>query len=200
MVDVIAINKFLFTVFFILAIPIYGQEILPDKNAFIDSYKLKLCLDEIDKIDSMDLSCDTVFFQTDAYKFVGIYYDNDNHPRKYLNRLIINDGSHDDITIFAYYNTARELIYFSYDNSYHCGDRYGRYYISEGCIIDFDCYENCECCEKELTEEEISLLRPVIGDRITKTVDNMPLTNFIDADTLIKILKEKDYSGYEEFQ
>jgi hypothetical protein len=60
---------------------------------------------------------------------------------------------------------------------------------------------DCGCCDDEDIIEETNNHRPVIGKPLTVSIDwGLNIKNIITADTLLKILKDKSYDGYGEFE
>jgi hypothetical protein len=186
-----------------MTISLTAQTILPDKSTRIDKSKVKQCQKEIDNIDAMQLKCDTIYACDKAprHLFKGVYLDEKSLLRKYVQKIIVNDGSHESMILSAYYDKNGNLVYITINTSSNCDDNIENYYIHKGRIIDFRCELYCDCCEKDRTEEEISLIRPVVGNTFIKAINwNLTLTNFIHADTLLKTLENTKYDLYGEFE
>lgn len=187
--------KYLLKIVFILILvnpQIYAQKIYPDKSTSINREKVQRHQKIVNKIDSMQLRCDTILIKQDgevSYEFEGIYFDKQNRLRKYLSRYIVNDGSHDDVTICTYYNENGNLIYILYNGSNHCEATDEYFYIYNECIIDFMCELDCDCCEDEMTQEEIDNIRPVIGNKLSEAREWM--SNYIDINNLFKMLRKR---------
>jgi hypothetical protein len=185
----------------------YGLKILPDKSSTIDTAKVEQCKKAVDEINAMPLKCDTIsfdpYYDRVYYRFEGIYFDKKGKLRKYFRKEITNDGAMECSMTSAYYNENGELVYISFDTSYHCGGGKEFYYVDKGNILYFEIITVCECCDdEEFTPEEINRMRPVIGKSLKTSVNwQSDLTDLINADKLLKMLKErkKEYEEYREF-
>ena len=156
-------------------------------------------------IDSMPLKCDTILYKydNDAWwyrEFRGIYFDKEGRLRKY-SRKDLGEGSNSEAS--AYYDGAGNLVYYIYSSESTCDEADGCFYVNDGKIVDFMGTYDCGCCEDKeaFTEEIMRTKRPVVGSTLTKTINrDWSLANFIYSDTLLSKLKNKSYSGYEEFE
>ncbi len=184
---------------------VYAQKIYPDKSVKIDKKMVEQYRKMKDDIDSMPLKCDTVFirpFDKDSvfYRFNGTYFDEKGRLRKYSRKEIVRDGSHECITMYAYYNEEGDLIYLFMDTEDHCNSGMEFYYIHKGRIIDFEGSKYCDCCDEEMTKKEINRIRPSIGSPLKLSINwELYLVNFTHANTFLKIMKNKEYSPGDEF-
>ncbi len=182
----------------------YGQLILNSPEP-ADKKKMELCTAVINEVDAIGLRCDTIYLRpwdkdTISYEFKGIYFDENDRLRKYMWSLQINDGSNDHIDLEAYYDNDGALVYIGYTAWYHCGDYNGHFYVHEGRIVSYYYFENCECCEEEITEENMDVVRPRVGDTLEKDFDtSQSFKSFLYARTLLEILKNEDYGNGDEY-
>jgi hypothetical protein len=180
-------------------------EMAPDKATPIDKETVKQCKEVVDSINSMQLTCDTILVYTKPpiFQFKGIYFDKESRLRNYFLKEAIGDGAHDAITLSAYYDGKGNLVYITCESGSNCEDDSEYYYVHDGKIVDFMFEWYCGCCEDDFNEEHWNFIRPVVGNALIKFVSSkMKLTNFIHADTLLKILKNKEYERYiyDEFE
>jgi len=203
----ILIMKYLITITTILFFFVtrsYGQEnkVAPKTN----TGKIDYCSNVINEVDAMQLRCDTIYIQPwdkdmVSFEFKGIYFDSNNRLRKYWRKYTVNDGSHEYIDFTAYYDKDGNLVYIIYESGSNCEDDDGYFYVYGGKIMDYAYNWDCGCCEEGVTEEEMNIVRPQIGDELERLCDGMMyLKSFIHADTLLKILKDEKYSGYDEYE
>jgi len=175
------------------------QKITPSKSAVIDTVTRAQCKQIVKEIRTMRLKCDTLLFdkKDDRYKFAGIYFDRKGRLRKYFRKEPSpGDGSGESLTMSAYYNEDGELVYLYLDTGDTCDGDEEFYYIDKGRIVDFtDNWESICGDGKKMTQKEINHIRPVIGNPLKVSMSGwgIKLTNFIQAKTLLKILKSKEY-------
>ncbi|MDR2919386.1 MAG: hypothetical protein LBV72_08495 [Tannerella sp.] len=156
-------------------------------------------------IDTMSLTCDTFYLvpyydYIDIYDFACIYFDNKGQLRKYSRQLNFNDGGQDHIDFSAYYDLHGDLVYITYQSGNNCEDDAGYFYVHQGHIVGYDYDWDCGCCEDDVTEEDMSIIRPEIGAPLEKTVDeNWSLKRFISARTLLETIHSPEYGRHDEF-
>lgn len=188
-----------------------AQTILPDETAVIDTEKRKQCQQIVDEIKTLPLKCDTAYFLSTSnrgdtlftrdgalfYNLTELYFDKNGRLRKYFNESFVRDGENSQFTIDAWYDKKGNLVYTSYIGDNHCTDIGGYFYIYAGRIIDFRTEYGCECCDEELTKEEIDDIRPAIGSSASNATIGWheSLTNYIHADTLLSKLKDEENSN-----
>ena len=190
----------LFIILAFLNIQVYAQKLHISDSVKIDTTKLNYCQKIIHEIDYIQLKCDTVFYNPwdkdkILYEFRGLYFDNENRLKKYWSRLIINDGSHDDIDFSAYYDDLGKLVYITFDNSNHCEEYDGSIYIYDECIVYMHYNRHCGCCEDEQQiAEDINASFPNIGDSLrTSIFDYTSFESFINAETLLEFMVNKNF-------
>ena len=194
---------------------VVAQKILPDKSAVIDTVTRAQCKQIVKEIKTMRLKCDTVFRRdmntvidgiseglSKNIDFVAIYFDKKGRLRKYLLKQM-SDGDLERYITSAYYNENGELVYIYLYNYYDCGSGEEFYYIDKGRIVDFSVNVICDCCDgkDELTKKEVNRIRGIAGTPLKASVDlERPLTNFIYAETLLKILQNDEYNENDEYR
>lgn len=162
-------------------------------------------LDQIvSAIDTMYLACDTFYLvpyydQIDIYDFACIYFDDKGRLRKYSRQMNFNDGGKEHIDFSAYYDLHGNLVYITYQGGSNCEDDAGYFYVHQGRIVDYYYDWDCECCEGDITLEDI-IVRPETGAPLEKTVDeNWSLKRFISARTLLNTIQNPEYNRHDEF-
>jgi len=186
---------------FFCATNIAAQKILPAKSAVIDTVTRAQCKQIVDEINTMQLKCDTI---SGNNLLKAIYFDKKGRLRKYFWNQTENDGAQECIAMSAYYNENGELVYLFSETSTDCSSGEEIYYIYKGRIVDFAINLDCGCCEGNedaYTKKEINRIRPVIGNPLKAFIDwDLNLTNFIQAQTLLRILQSKEYYYDKEFE
>jgi len=188
------------SIFFCATSSIAAQKILPDKSVVIDTVTRVQCKQIVKEIKTMRLKCDTVFrreMDNGEFDFTAIYFDKKARIRKYLKKKM-SKGNEEKEIMSAYYNENGELVYLYQYNDYDCGSGNEFYYIDKGRIVDFAVNVICDCCEgkPELTKKEINRIRGIIGTPLKITINlERPLTNFIYAKTLLKMLRNYEYNA-----
>ena len=159
---------------------------------------------QVDEINAMTLRHDTLFYtpQWGNVLLEVLSFDEAGRLRKFFYDVAMGDASGWYNTIIAYYNEKGELIYIFYTES---GNHFGtdeRYWLHEGRIIDFLIEWSCDLCEPSYvviwSDERINELRAKVGTPLTKTMVSLniiSLTDFLDAQTLLSIVKSEDYRG-----
>lgn len=81
-----------------------------------------------------------------------------------------------------------------------CEETNQKYYVHEGRLADFSFLYQCECCDT-VDENDLAYVigntPPVVGDEIAYLIGNSYKGNFIHANTLLSILRSKEYADYE---
>ena len=133
----------------------------PDR-ALVDQGRLEQCKREVDKINSMQLKCDTVMNISIPSE---LYFDKQGRLRKssYSYRWESEGG-----TGAAYYDENGSLVYIENAGGTNCDDGKEYFYIHDGRIVDFGFYYGCGCCE-EYEQEAIDAKRPIVGSLYADT-------------------------------
>ncbi len=168
---------------------------LPDTSAIIDAKVRAECQMTVDIIDNpmgyIHLKCDTLF--KELREDVRIYLDEEGNLKKYFRYWATEiEGS----VMSAYYNDYGELVYIYIYSENNCDISEESLYVHKGILIDFAWKYDCGCCEedKEALYAAIENERPVIGTLLLETpARKWNLRNFFHANTLLSILKSKNY-------
>ncbi len=169
-----------FKIFFVMmALSFEAQAqttLLSDGTTPIEKRKVAQCQSVVDKINSIQLMCDTVFNSSSEneiiYRFESIYFDKQGRVRKYFGEHKMNDGAHENGETTAYYDEKGELVYIEYDSSNNCEGREGYFYVNDGRVVDFSCSLYCDCCEGDsVSQETIDLVRPTIDAPFVQTAE-----------------------------
>ena len=128
-------------------------------EAIEDSGSIDYCMKVIEEVDSMQLICDTIFFNPFdeheiSYYFKGIYFDEKNRLRKYWRKEIVNDGAAECIDMSVYYDQNGDLVYIGIEDSYDCGSDAEYFHVHKGRIINYSYSGDCYCCDDEEESEE----------------------------------------------
>ena len=168
----------------------FEQTILPDESVMIDTIKRAKLQQIVDKINTMQLKCDT---PNDSRR---IYFDELGRLRKYVWE---EDNEMEDILMLAYYNENGELVYVYFNAGNNYANSEETFYVHNGKIIDFVWKYSCGCCEDD-EEVYVNSKRPVIGTPLTKSIQwDWYLGNFTYADTLLKIRQSNEHSEFDNY-
>ena len=162
---------------------------------------------QVNKIRTMELRHDTLFY-TPQNRWGNVLlevlsFDEAGRLRKFFYDYAMTDASGWYNTIIAYYNEQGELIHIFYaESGNHSGEK-ERHWLHEGRIVDFLIEWSGFRCEvypdkPVWSEERINRLRANVGTPLTKTMVSlniMSLTDFLDAQTLLSIVRSEDYRG-----
>ncbi|MCD7973616.1 MAG: hypothetical protein LUG18_13335 [Candidatus Azobacteroides sp.] len=166
------------------------------------------CLAIVREIEAMPLICDTISIWSlnegnIINSFKGIYFDDQNRLRKYYRQERMNDGAHEWADVFAYYDEGGNVCYIIYQISNNCEGGELRFGVHQERIISYDYSWDCGCCEEdeetEMYNEQRRKCFHVGGPLVSSCDDKMSFRNFLYAERLIKVLKDKEYDGYEEY-
>ena len=193
----------------LLNVQIYAQVLTPDESTPVDEALVESCVRIIDEIESMELKCDTAWFESRSnvgdtlttsdgaltYCIVEVYFDKHKRLRKYFNESFVRDGEHSHVIINAYYDEKGNLIQIAFNGTSHCDAINEYFYIHSGRIIDFMSEYDCECCDGEDAgeDDEADNTRIIIGSSASsETIGwGTSLAEFIHADTLLPVDKDR---------
>ncbi|MCD8072987.1 MAG: hypothetical protein LUE10_07455 [Alistipes sp.] len=181
--------------FFLLSNPCmrtYAQTLVPECSADIDKTLLEGCIEEVERINSLELKCDTLFDhrQTFDRDYYVLWVDGLGRLRKYSHTRISNDGTHENGTRMAYYDPGGEVVYIYDHSDSHCDWRNEYYYLHGGRIVDFRICYSCGCCEDEevLTESQLTEMLngvPLVGQPAGKWAGWIPISDYLTAETIL---------------
>ena len=168
---------------------------------------------QVNEIRSMELRHDTLFFRPSWLAQFGRYdahprlreilsFDETGRLRKYFWCTMPDETSM--FTTIAFFNENGKLIRIFHDGGSHVSGTGETLWIYEGRIVDFLIEWGCDACEPPYdyawTDEGINKLRAKVGSPLTETIvlsvsGRRPLTDFLDTQTLLSIVRCENYRG-----
>ena len=195
------------------AVDIGIQEILP-KASTVDMARRAQLSRMIAEIDTMELRQVVlrykpgdpfrrydVWHQNPPHLREVLYFDENEWLRKYSWEFNMSDGAGEHRKIIAYYDKQGDLIGIFYYSGGNCEGASEMYLLHRSLLVDFRIVHYCYCCEGEdisdfarYSEEQVNEIRPAIGSALRATTvvtGGLPLTSFLNEDTLLRNIYEK---------
>jgi len=173
----------------------------------MNTEKRKQLQQQVNEIRTMELRHDTLFFEpVERYNprrlSEILSFDDAGRLRKYLWIYSMSDGAGEYHTIIAYYNESGELIRIFNNGSCNNQGESEKHWIYEGQIVDFLIEWHCGPCyppyNVKWSDAEVNNLRINVGNPLTKAIVSFsarPLTDFLDTQTLLSIVRCENYRG-----